>query len=95
VELFHKAIKMRLGFEDVAPTSFDSVIAHVHWVYCAYLLLQSELPGVPASAKTLHERQGYVMSVLEHKEKACLLQRLTQINGLEKQKRELKEALAA
>lgn len=95
VELFHKSIKMHLGFEDVAATSFDSVVAHVHWVYCAYILLQSELPGVPPTAKTLHEKQNYVMSILEHKEKANLLQRLTQIHGLEKQKTELKEALAA
>jgi len=95
VELFHKAVKMHLGFEDVAATSFDSVVAHVHWVFCAYMLLHAELPGVPSTAKTLHERQRYVMSVLDHKEKASLLQRLTQIYGVEGQKNKLKAALAA
>ena len=95
VELFHKAIKMHLGFEDVSTVSFDSVVSHVHWVYCAYILLMVELPGVPSSARTIAERQRYVMSVLEHKEKANLLQRLTRINGPKQLKNELKEALAA
>lgn len=95
IELFHKAIKMHLGFEHVSAVSFDSVVAHVHWVYCAYILLQSKLPGVPSTARTLYERQQYVMSVLEHREKASLLQRLTQINGLKNLKDQLKKALAA
>jgi hypothetical protein len=95
VELFHKAVKMHLGFEDVAATSFDSVTAHVHWVYCAYILLHAKLPGVPSSARALYERQSYVMRVVEHKEKANLFQRLTQINGFEKHKNQSKEALAA
>ena len=33
-ELFHKDVKMHLGFEDVATSGFDSVQSHVHWVYC-------------------------------------------------------------
>jgi len=94
VELFHKAVKMHLGFEHVSAVSFDSVVSHVHWVYCAYILLQSQLPGAPSTVQTIYERQRYVMSVLEHKEKASLLQRLTQINGLEILKAELKRALA-
>ena len=95
IELFHKAVKMHLGFEDVSTKSFDSVIAHVHWVYCAYILLHSELPGISSSAETLSERQRYVMSILVKKEKANLLQQLTQIGGVVKQKNELKRALAA
>ena len=95
VELFHKSIKMHLGFEDVSTVSFDSVISHVHWVYCAYLLLNSELPGLATTGKSLLERQQHIMKALDHKQKAQLLQQLTQIGGLEKQKSELKEALAA
>lgn len=95
VELFHKAIKMHLGFEHVSASSFDSVVAHVHWVYCAFLLLQDELPGVPSTAKSIQERQHYVMDVINQKEKARLLQRLTQIHGVENMKNELKRALAA
>ncbi len=38
IEIFHKEVKMFLGFEDVATKWFVSVMAHVHWVYCAYIL---------------------------------------------------------
>jgi len=38
IELFHKTVKQHLGFEDVATSGFDSVMAHVHWVYCASIL---------------------------------------------------------
>jgi hypothetical protein len=95
VELFHKTVKMHLGFEDISASSFDSVIAHVHWVYCAYLLLGGDLPALASSAKGILERQQHVQKMLDHKEKAHLLQRLTRINGLKEQKSELKTALAA
>ena len=32
IEIFHKMIKIFLGFEDVATKSFKSVVSHVHWV---------------------------------------------------------------
>jgi hypothetical protein len=32
-------VKMFMGFEDVATKYFSSVVSHVHWVYCAYILL--------------------------------------------------------
>jgi len=51
VELFHKDIKQHLGFEDVATRGFDSVMSHVHWVYCAYILLYMSPPGVPPEVK--------------------------------------------
>ena len=51
IELFHKTIKMFLGFEDVATKSFDSVISHVHWVYCAYILLPWTLSDDPCTNK--------------------------------------------
>jgi len=46
VELFHKSVKQNLGFEEVATHGFDAVIAHVHWVYCASLLLHMSPPGL-------------------------------------------------
>jgi hypothetical protein len=95
VELFHKTVKMHLGFKDASPSSFDSVVSHVHWVYCAYLLLNGDLPGLSLPEKSLSLRQRHVMRVLDHKKKAHLLQQLTRINGLEKQKSELKADLAA
>lgn len=46
VELFHRASKHQLGFLDAGVHNFDSLTAHVHWVYCAYLLLHEiEIAG--------------------------------------------------
>jgi Transposase DDE domain len=39
IELFHRAAKNNFGLQDVGVHDFDSVISHVHWVYCAYLLI--------------------------------------------------------
>lgn len=47
---------MFLGFEDVVTKWFVSVMAHVHWVYCAYILLHSHPPGSPE--QTIDSRQA-------------------------------------
>jgi IS4 transposase len=94
VELFHKNIKQHLGFEDVATSRFDSVMAHVHWVYCAYMLLHMSLPGVSAEVKSLGGKQRQLQSFLETKEKRRVLQKLTQIGGVQRYKDELRQALA-
>lgn len=42
IEIFHKEVKMFLGFEDVATKWFTSVMAHVHWaILCLYLIALS------------------------------------------------------
>jgi hypothetical protein len=51
---------MFLGFEDVSAKWFTSVISHVHWVYCAYILLNSGPPGMPQQIKSLAEKQELV-----------------------------------
>ena len=94
VEIFHKTIKMHLGFEDVAATQFHSVFAHVHWVYCAYLLLHAKPPGVPQTARTIPHKQRSIRDVIENQARAHTLQVLTQIGGVETHKNELKSALA-
>lgn len=94
VEIFHKTIKMHLGFEDVAATQFHSIFAHVHWVYCAYLLLHAKPPGVPQTARTILHKQRSIRDVIENKKRARTLQVLTQIGGVETHKNELKSALA-
>lgn len=93
VELFHKNIKQHLGFEDVATSGFDSVMAHVHWVYCAYILLQMSPPGVSAEVRSLGGKQRQLQSFLETKEKRRILQKLTQIGGVQRYKDELRQAL--
>jgi hypothetical protein len=94
VELFHKDIKQYLGFEEVATSGFDSVISHVHWVYCVYILLHMSPPGVSPDVKSIGEKQRKIQDLLEAKEKRRILQKLTQIRGVERYKGELRQALA-
>jgi hypothetical protein len=94
VELFHKDVKQNLGFEGVAAHGFDSVKAHVHWVYCAYILLHMSPPGVTEETKSLGDKKRQLQRYLEHKEKRRVLQKLTQIGGVENYKDELRQALA-
>lgn len=95
IELFHTEVKMHLGFEDVATSTFDAVQAHVHWVYCAYILLHMAPPGVPPDVKSVGEKQRKIHERLEHKEKRRVLQKLTQIGGVERYTDELRRALAS
>ena len=94
IEIFHKHIKMFLGFEDVATKSFQSVISYVHWVYCAYILLNSpDLPAVPDTIGAIEERQKYIQNIIALKDKARIHQLLTRFNGVETYKAELRQAL--
>jgi hypothetical protein len=92
IEIFHKHIKMYLGFEDVAPKSFKSVISHVHWVYCVYILLHSHPPGIPTQSTSLPDKQRALKRVVDSKDKARVIQLLTQFKGVERYKQELRLA---
>ena len=94
IELFHKTVKQHLGFEDVATHGFDSVMSHVHWVYCAYILLSMAPPGVSASAQSLGDKQRQLQQLLANQEKRRILQQLTQIGGVQRYKDALRQALA-
>ena len=43
IEIFHKMVKSYLGMEDAGSSKFDTLHAHVHWVYCAYILCELKL----------------------------------------------------
>src|ERR687888_1165337 len=94
VELFHKCVKQHLGFEDVATHGFDAVMSHVHWVYCAYLLLHLSPPGLAPGAQSIGDKQRALQQGLVDKEKRQILQKLTQIGGVQRYKDELRQALA-
>ena len=94
IEIFHKKVKMFLGFGDVATKSFEFVISHVHWVYCAYILLNFHPPGIPKPINSIAEKQRIIGQVAKRKEVSHILQLITQINGVERLKSELREALA-
>lgn len=93
VELFHKSVKQNLGFEEVSTSGFDSIISHVHWVYCAYILLNLAPPGVLNGPQSLGDKQRQMRAYLEAKEKRRILQKLTQFGGVEKFKAEMRQAL--
>ncbi len=94
IELFHKTVKQHLGFEDVATSGFDAVMSHVHWVYCAYILLYMSPPGVSAGVTSLGDAQRQLQQLLANQEKRRILQKLTQIGGVQRYKDELRQALA-
>jgi hypothetical protein len=94
IELFHKTVKQHLGFEDVSTSGFDSVRSHVHWVYCAYILLSMSPPGVSAGVKSLGDKQRQLQQLFANQEKRRVLQKLTQIGGVQRYKDELRQALA-
>ena len=94
VELFHKTVKQHLGFEDVATHGFEAVLSHVHWVYCAYILLHMAPPGLSPGAQSIGDKQRALQQSLADKEKRQILQKLTQIGGVQRYKDELRQALA-
>ena len=92
IEIFHKMSKMFLGFEDVAPKSFESVISHVHWVYCAYILMNSHPPGMPKTMKSIANKQRLITQSVKKRDLSRMLQQLSQIKGAERLKIELRKA---
>jgi hypothetical protein len=94
VELLHKETKQFLGFEDVSTSGFGSVQSHVYWVYCAYILLHMSPPGVGDERGSLGDKKRQLQKYLDHKEKRGILQKLTQIGGVQRYKNELRQALA-
>ncbi len=93
IEIFHKEIKMFLGFEDVSAKYFSSVISHVHWVYCAYILLNSSPPGFSIGVKSMAEKQLTVNKIIENKGLSAVNQLLTQAKGTQRLKAHIKKAL--
>ena len=95
VELLHKCVKQHIGFEDVATHGFDAVVSHVHWVYCAYILLHMSPPGLSPESQSVGDRQRALQQGLADQEQRHILQQLTQIGGVQRYKDELRQALAA
>jgi hypothetical protein len=95
IEIFHKHIKMFLGFEDVSTKSFTAVQSHVHWVYCAYILLMNLCPirGVDEHG-AIAQKQEIISHIVRLKETSRVRQLLTRFNGVEVYKAELHQALA-
>ena len=93
IEIFHKQVKMFLGFEDVATKHFESVMSHVYWVYCVYILLNFSPPGIPDQIKSLAEKQRIVGDIVASKETNRVIQLLTQFKGYQRYKKQLQRSL--
>ena len=93
IEIFHKEIKMFLGFEDVSAKYFSSVISHVHWVYCAYILLNCSPQGLPIGQKSMAQKQLIVNKIIENKALSAVNQLLTQAKGIQRLKAHIQKAL--
>jgi hypothetical protein len=78
----------------VATHGFEAVMSHVHWVYCAYLLLHMAPPGLSPGVQSIGDKQRAFRQGLADKEKRQILHKLTQIGGVQRYKNELRQALA-
>jgi len=94
IEIFHKEVKMFLGFEDVSPKWFESSVSHVHWVYCAYILMKYHIPDDKIPLKSMAGGQIMVKKSIEIKSLLCLKQLLTRINGVKELKSLIQKAIA-
>ena len=77
VELFHRDLKSYLGLEDAGVRKFDSLHAHVHWVYCAFnLLKEMNVPrmGIKGAQIVLEQK-------IKRREVNNIIQLLSRING--------------
>ena len=92
IEIFHKEVKMFLGFEDVATKWFISVTAHVHWVYCVYILLTTG--PFDSHVRAIAEKQRRISKIISTREKSRVVQMLTQIDGAQRYKKELQQVIA-
>jgi hypothetical protein len=84
---------MFLGFEDLSAKYFSSVISHVHWVYCAYILLNLSPPGLAIGVKSMAQKQLMVNKIIENKGLSAVNQLLTQAKGTQRLKDRIQKAL--
>jgi hypothetical protein len=95
IEIFHKQIKMFLGFEDAATKRFMSVESHVHWVYCAYILMNlCPIRGFDENG-SIEQKQEVISRIVSLRKVSRVRQLLTRFNGIEVYKSELDQALAS
>lgn len=95
VELFHRDCKQRLGMQHAGVSHFDSLQSHVHWVYCAYLLLKNQPGKVPEpGGNTILQRQRQLRNQWEAEQIRKVIQLSTRIDGGQAVKKRYQAALA-
>ena len=77
VELFHRDLKSYLGLEDAGVRKFDSLHAHIHWVYIAFNLLKD----MTKEERGIKEAQIILEQKIKRRETSNVIQMLSRING--------------
>ena len=96
VEMFHKTIKKQLGLEQAGVHAFDTLRSHVHWVYCAWILLHKlEM----SNSTCLLEKQRRLTEIAHQSPIGEKIKKIisakNQFGGSERQQTLLNEALQA
>ena len=77
-------------------SDFEALTAHIHWVYCAYILLHK---GELSDAKALLERQRSLQRMVEHEPLVAKVKQIvaarTQFGGLPRQERLVRAVIQA
>jgi hypothetical protein len=82
-EIFHRAIKSNLGLEDSGAHKFDTLHAHIHWVYCAYIFLHELVEDNNIGVKG---KQTVLEAKIEIQKIKKVIQKATQFSGANKVK---------
>jgi hypothetical protein len=78
IETFHRTIKSYLGMEDAGSSKFDTLNSHVHWVYCAFILLNDFNDDDSIGIKM---KQDILVSSIEISKIKKVVQKATRFNG--------------
>lgn len=82
IECFHRDTKQHLGLMDAGLKNFESVKTHVHWVYCAYILLQDFKANDTAEKRyTTRDKQKQVRWLYETELWKSVIQASTRFGG--------------
>ena len=94
IEIFHRAAKSQLGMLDAGVSNFDALTAHIHWVYCAYILLNKvDVPGAmlpldkQRALQKMVEREPMITKVKQ------IIAARTQFGGVARQQRLLQAVI--
>lgn len=96
IELFHRTAKSQFGMLDAGVSDFDALTAHIHWVYCAYLVLQAA--KIPDAISLLEKQRSLQIMVTREPlllEVKNIVAARTQFGGLPRQKILVQAALQA
>ena len=78
------------------PWILSKILHHpdIHWVDGAYILRHMAPPGLSPGVHSIGDKQRALQQGLADKEKRHILQKWTQIGGVQRYKEELRQALA-